>query len=124
MDVNQIISLLDAGFTGDQIKTIVSLFNPPADQPAAPSAPAAPEDQPTPAAAPVQAVTEQTPAQPQAAAAPAAIDMTPVLAAIQQLTAAVQTGNLRGASQPEIPPITGETVLANIIKPTHKKGDK
>lgn len=116
MDINQIIALHEQGFTAEQISTIANMFSAPAgDQTETPAAPQ-PEAQPAETPAAPQPETQQP-------AAPA-VDLSPILQSIQQLTAALQASNLRGAQQPEAPEADVTQILgsaAKIIKPTHKK---
>lgn len=121
MDIKQIIALHEQGFNAEQISTIASMFSAPAgdqtETPAAPQPEALPAD--TPAAPQPEAPQPEAP-QP---AAPA-VDLSPVLESIRQLTAALQASNLRGAQQPEAPEADVTQILgsaAKIIKPTHKK---
>lgn len=122
MTFEQITTLLDRGFTPDQITMLTtsgdpttpdsgvaeegSSFHPQEEQPATPPSPA-PDPEPAPAPDP----------------APAA-DMNPVLDAIADLKAAVQANNIRTMS---LPSVSGENELekamAEIIRPSFKKGE-
>lgn len=85
----------------------------------------APEDSPAPAPNPAP-TPAPTPA-PALAPAPApALDLDPVMSAIENLTKAIQAGNLRAGGFPSPDPqkIDAETVLANIINPPGYTGKK
>lgn len=91
MDINQIVTLLNAGFTADEIRALQSRDIP------APE----PEPEPTPAPSP----------------APAPDQYAEVLSAISALTAAIQANGIANSNQPK-PAHSREDILASIIKPT------
>lgn len=123
MTFEQITTLLDRGFTPDQITMLTTSGDPttpdsgeadekgvsfhPQEEP--PASPPSPDPDPAPAPAPDPA--------------PAA-DMNPVLDAIADLKAAVQANNIKTMSMPGV---SGENELekamAEIIRPSFKKGD-
>lgn len=89
MDITQIVTLLNAGFTADEIRALQSRDVP------------APEPEPEPAPAP----------------APAPDQYAEVLSAISALTAAIQANGIANSNQPQ-PAHSREDILASIIKPT------
>lgn len=121
MTIDDILNLTRAGFTKAEI---LALVNPAPESPQNPPKQAQPEPEPeTPPPAP-----EPVPAEPAAPApAPAAHAPTPadpagpttqdLMAAIQGLTAAMQSANRKMAQMPDQHQMTGEDVLAQIIRP-------
>ena len=121
MTFDQITTLLDRGFTPDQITMLTTSGDPTTPDSGAaaddsfhpqetePAAPPSPDPDPAPAPAPDPA--------------PAA-DMNPVLDAIADLKAAVQANNIKTMSMPGV---SGEKkkkkAMAEIIRPSFKKGD-
>lgn len=97
MDINQIVTLLNAGFTADEIRALQSRDVP------------APEPEPEPAPAPAP--------DPAPAPAPAPDQYAEVLSAISALTAAIQANGIAKSSQPELLQ-KRDDILASIIKPT------
>lgn len=116
MNINEVVTLLNAGFTREEILAMTSTPEPaPAPEPVPAPAPA-----PEPVPAPVPAADAPEPA-------PAPVPITGVQAwdalmnEIVSLRQAVQAGNRYSAQQPENKPPDGEAVLANIIKPVKGK---
>lgn len=95
MDINQIVTLLNAGFTADEIRALQSRDIP------------APEPEPEPTPAPSPAPSP----------APAPDQYAEVLSAISALTAAIQANGIANSNQPK-PAHSREDILASIIKPT------
>ena len=96
MQLNDIIALAKAGFTAEQIGALSQL---PADQP-----------QPAPQPEPQQ---------------PSLDPLQAVLAELGVLKGQIQQINVAGAQQPQQPQpqeLTGEQILANIIKPPRQGG--
>jgi len=124
MKLDEIITLLNAGYTKDEIQALEMPENKPSAAPAEdpqdpPAAPAAP-DQEEPAA----------PAAPPAAPVLSGTDNAEVTKYIAQLTAQVssltkqiQNSNLLNAQQPAQQKNSAEDILANLINPTYK-GEK
>lgn len=126
MNSADVIKMLNAGFTREEI---LNMDTAPAADPqpapaAAPQPAPATDPQPAPAATPQPAPA----ADPQPAQAPAA-DPQPAAAPswdrlmqeFADLKRAVQAGNRNAAQQPAPVTMDGETVLANIIAPTKTK---
>ena len=98
MNLETIVKLIDAGYTRAEIEALAA--------PAAPVAPAAP-------AAPAASAAPVAPAAP---AAPADND---VMAAIRNLTAAIQSNGIINSAQPQTP--NQADIMASIIMPTRKE---
>ena len=123
MTFEQITTLLDRGFTPEQITLLTTSGDPTTPDSGAagddsfhpqetePAAPPSPDPDPAPAPAP------------DPAPAPAA-DTNPILDAIADLKAAVQANNIKTMSMPGV---SGENELekamAEIIRPSFKKGE-
>ena len=114
MTIDDILNLTRAGFTKAEIMALAQPA-PESPQNAPEQAQPAPEPE-TPAPAP-----EPTPAEPaapaSAPAAPAGPTTQDLMAAIQGLTAAMQNANRNQAKMPDQHQMTGEDVLAQIIRP-------
>ena len=114
MTIEDILNLTRAGFTKAEI---MALVNPQPESPQNAPEQAQPEPEPeTPAPAP-----EPVPAEPAAHApapeAPAGPTTQDLRAAIQGLTAAMQSANRNMAQMPDQHQMSGEDVLAQIIRP-------
>ena len=118
MNVQDILALVNAGFTRQEI---MAMSQPEADpQPADP--------QPAPADPQPEAAPQPAPADPQPAADPPAADppqpagpgIADLLKELQSLREAVQAGNRNSAQQPEQARVSGEDILAGIIRPPKK----
>lgn len=114
MTIEDILNLTRAGFTKAEI---MALVNPAPESPQNAPEQAQPEPEPeTPAPAP-----EPVPAEPAAPApapeAPAGPTTQDLMAAIQGLTAAMQSANRNMAQMPDQHQLNGEDVLAQIIRP-------
>lgn len=126
--LDQILTLINAGFKAPEIMQILNAENTPAAPADSSAAPAAPAISPAPAAAP--AANEQPPAS-AAPAAPAApgIDGGAINAAIEQMgrniIAALQKAQIGGTSAPAPadPMAQIDAITAQIINPTYKKGE-
>jgi len=125
MELNDIIALVKAGFTHDEIKAMeqapVQSHPVPVSEPTPAPAPVA-EPEPAPIAEPV-AVPQPTPTQ-----APTPVQSEPTMAELMQsiakLTSAVQANAIAqsvipGVGNPQTP--TAEDMLAEIIRPTFKE---
>jgi outer membrane biosynthesis protein TonB len=125
MELNDIIALVKAGFTHDEIKAMeqapVQPNAVPVSEPTPAPAPVA-EPEPAPVAEPV-AVPQPTPTQ-APAPAPAEPTMAELMQSIAKLTSAVQANAIAqsvipGVGNPQTP--TAEDMLAEIIRPTFKE---
>lgn len=111
MDLNDILKLVNAGFTKAEIMQLSAApAGDPAPAPASDPAPApAPAGDPAPAQAPAQAP------------APAPEDLTQKLlngitGQLQALTSAVQANNIRGANAPANAPETTEDIIKSMFE--------
>ncbi len=106
MELENIIKLLDAGYTKDEIS---ALMNPaaPAEEPAAPAEEPAPE--------PAQA------ADPEPAPAPQPAGNDQILEALNKLTNAIITKNLNATTAETAKEQTTTDILAKIIAPPRKE---
>ena len=113
MTKEDVLKLVNAGFTKDEIIALVGPTAPdPKPEPAQAPAPA-PEPEPAPAPEPA----------PQPAPAPQQADAISALTQqVANLTALVQKSNMLRMEQPEIKPESAEDIIANIIYPTYKSG--
>lgn len=118
MKLDEIITLVNAGYTKDEIQALEMPENKPSPAPAADPS----EDPQDPPAAP--------PADPPAAPVLPSTDNADVTKYIAQLTAQVssltkqiQNSNLLAAQQPAQQKNSAEDILANLINPTYK-GEK
>lgn len=111
MNLDDVIALSRAGFTKSEIMALV--------QPAPVSPQNAPEQaQPEPQPETPAPAADPQPAEPAAPApAPAGPTTQDLMTAIQGLTAAMQGANRNQAQQPDQHAMTGEDVLAQIIRP-------
>lgn len=110
MEIKDIISLVNAGFTRDEIMT---LMGPTSDPPIVALEAAA--EAPTPAAAEPAPAPVQEPVQ-----APV-LDNTEVLSAIKELTKTIQKSAILRDDLKLVNPDTAEDVLGKIINPTGQK---
>lgn len=110
MEIKDIISLVNAGFTRDDIMT---LTGPTSDPPIV--APEAAAETPTPAAAEPAPAPVQEPVQ-----APV-LDNTEVLSAIKELTKTIQKNAILRDNLNVVEKNTAEDILGMIINPTGKK---
>lgn len=125
MKLEEIITLLNAGYTKDEIQAFEMPENKPL--PASAGAPAGdPQEVPAAPAAPDQD-DPAAPAAPPAAPVLPSTDNADVTKYIAQLTAQVssltkqiQNSNLLAAQQPAQQQNTAEDILANLINPTYK----
>ena len=108
MRIEDLMKLVNAGFTKDEIKAIAGTSE--TDPEPAPAPDPAPAPAPDPAPAPEannygDAITQLT-------------------AQVSQLTTLVQKSNLLRMEQPDVKPETPEDVIASIIFPTFKGDNK
>lgn len=101
MDTNNIIKLLDAGFTADEIRTMIGVVKPVDAQPAeqAQSVDAKPEEKPE-EAKPVEAKPDRT---------------DEILGAIGKLTKAIQFSNLKNSANEKSEPPTADEIIQNAL---------
>ena len=119
MELNDILTLVKAGYTREEINQM--------EKPATPNP--APVVEPTPTPAPVVEPVAVPTAQPtqQPVQAPAEPTMAEIMQSIAKLTSAVQANAIAqsvipGGANPQTP--TAEDMLAEIIRPTYKaRGD-
>ena len=121
MNQEDILALVRAGFSRQEILAMNQTQPAPADQ--------EPKDpQPAPADPQPEAAPQPAPADPQPAADPPAADppqpagpgIADLLKELQSLREAVQAGNRNSAQQPEQARVSGEDILAGIIRPPKK----
>lgn len=99
MDINQVVTLLNAGFTADEIRELKNRDIPTPEPDITPNPePAVP---PTPEPAPMPVAGSQ---------------YSEILSAISDLTAAIQANGIANSNQPQ-PAHSREDILASIIKP-------
>lgn len=119
MNSSDVIKMLNAGFTREEILNMDAPAADPQPAPAADPQPAqAPAVDPQPAPAPAADPQPAPAAAPQPAPAPS---WDRLLQEFADLKRAVQAGNRNAAQQPAPVTMDGETVLANIIAPTKNK---
>lgn len=105
MNMNELMKLVDAGFTKQEILQLAGAAQEPKEEPKSEPAPQpAPQPDPEPA--------------PQPAPQPA-YDMTALLAKMDEMTKAVQASNIAAGRQPQ--PETADDILAAIIRPPRKE---
>ena len=111
MTKEDVLKLVNAGFSKDEI---IALVGPSVPDPKPEPAPSpTPEPEPTPAPEPA----------PQPAPAPEQADAIAALTQqVANLTALVQKSNMLRMEQPEVKPESAEDIIANIIYPTYKSG--
>ena len=102
LNTETVLKLIDKGFTHDEIMAMET-GEPVKEEPKTETEP--PKEEPKTETEPKQDVTA-----------------TDILNAILSLGKTIQTGQAQGARMPAIEELTGEEVLASIIRPT-KKGD-
>lgn len=125
MELTDIMALVKAGFTRDEIREMELSQAPVQPNPTPISEPTpapAPVAEPEPAPAPAPAPVPQP--QPTPAPAPAEPTMAELMQSIAKLTSAVQANAIAqsvipGAGNPQTP--TAEDMLAEIIRPTFKE---
>ena len=118
MNTEQILALVNAGFTKQEILTMAAAAAPdpePAPEPVpAPPAEAVPEPEPVPEPVPA---AEPKP-EPEPEKGPTLAD---VLAGITKLTGAIQANAIASSVVPQQPRETAEDMIAQIIRPTFKE---
>lgn len=114
MNAENILKLVDAGFTKEEILALAGTAQPEEAEP--------PKNEPAPQPEPVK----EQPAQPapEPAADPNAARYTELLEAMQKLTGAIQAGNILNSSNREEPQLSAEDILAEVVnpKPNKRKG--
>ena len=105
LNTETVLKLIDKGFTHDEIMAMET-GEPIKEEPKTETEPPKTETEPS--------KTETEPKQ--------EVTGTDILNAILSLGKTIQTGQAQGARMPAIEELTGEDVLASIIRPT-KKGD-
>lgn len=125
MDIQQLINLAQAvqtlqqvGFTAEQIGGLINPGQPAPDPQPAPQPQPAPNPQPQPAPQPAPQHQPQPAPNPQ----PAPDPMARILEELTGIKTVIQQGAISAAQQPRVEQITGEQVLANIIKPPKAAG--
>ena len=110
MNAENILKLVDAGFTKEEILALAGTAQPEEAEPPKDEAPAV---QPEPAPEPVQP-----------AADPNQERYDQLLEAMQKLTGAIQAGNILNSSNREEPQLSAEDILAEVVnpKPNKRKG--
>ena len=113
MTIDQIIRLLEAGYTKEEITKL--------DSPATHTVPPAPEDKdPVPEPKEKDPDPEpEAPAKPAAPAAPAATEQDTIREALNNMTKTLSALSIRSSNIPggDTKPETGESILADIINP-------
>lgn len=111
MEARDVLKLVEAGFSHDEILALAGTAQPTEAEPPKEEAPAQPEP-----------VKEQ-PAQPapEPAADPNAARYTELLEAMQKLTGAIQAGNILNSSNREDPQLSPEDILAEVVNPKPKR---
>ena len=115
MTFEQLIKLLDAGFTKDEI---MALNGTPAPAPQT-----EPEPDPEPAPQPEPEPDPEPAPQPEPAPAPAPQnDQAAILAKLEELNQTIIRSNINNSRQPETESV--DDILATIIRPTFKKKEE
>ena len=132
LNVNDVLALVKAGFTSDQISNMMTKTTP--AEPTIPvAAPQSTTEQPASAVKiPAEEATKPVAKEEQSVHADvdksSAKEKTPnytkmiadLSNQVANLTKIIQTGNLNSARQPEISPLSAEDVLSEIIRPVSK----
>lgn len=109
MESRDILKLVDAGFTHDEILALAGTAQPETAEPPKDEAPAVqPETAPEPQLAPVQKDPNEE-------------RYSQLLDAMQKLTGAIQAGNILNSSNKEQPQMSAEDILAEVVAPKPKK---
>ena len=119
MELNDIMTLVKAGFTKDEIMQMVSS---PADTVQKPVEPETPPAEQAEEQKPVQ-TPEQTPVQTPVPSEPTQPTMSDIMQGIAKLTSAVQANAIAQSVIPQgaLHQQTAEDMLAEIIRPTYKE---
>jgi len=113
MKLDDILTLSRAGFTAAQISQLAELED--GSHPGQPEQPEQPAPQPDPQPTPQP--------DPQPTPQPAPDPIAAVMAEITKLREQIQQNNRAGAQQPPDPQVlTGDQILANVIRPARKGG--
>lgn len=110
MNTENILKLVDAGFTKEDILALAGTAQPKEAEP--------PKDEP--ASQPEPETEPEKPAQPD----PNETRYNELLSAMQKLTGAIQAGNILNSSNREDPQLSAEDILAEVVnpKPNKRKG--
>ena len=111
MNTENILKLVDAGFTKEEILALAGTAQPKEAEPPKDEPASQPEPEPEP---------EKKPAQPD----PNEERYNELLAAMQKLTGAIQASNIQNSSNREEPQLSAEDILAEVVnpKPNKRKG--
>ena len=107
MNAENILKLVDAGFTKEEILALAGTAEPEKAEP--PKSEPAPQPEPEP--------EPEKPAQPD----PNETRYNELLAAMQKLTGAIQAGNILNSSNREDPQLSAEDILAEVVNPKPKR---
>lgn len=107
MNAENILKLVDAGFTKEEILALAGTAQPEEAEP--PKNEPAPQPEPEP--------EPEKPAQPD----PNENRYNELLAAMQKLTGAIQAGNILNSSNREEPQLSAEDILAEVVNPKPKR---
>lgn len=110
MNAENILKLVDAGFTHDEILALAGTAQPEEAEPPKNEPAPQPEPEPAPAPAPQPDPNQERYDQ--------------LLEAMQKLTGAIQAGNILNSSNREEPQLSAEDILAEVVnpKPNKRKG--
>ena len=112
LNTENVLKLIEAGFTHDEIMKMET-GEPAKEEPKTETEP--PKEEPKTETEPPKEEPKEEPKH--------EVTGTDILNAILSLGKTIQTGQAQGARMPQIEQLTGEDVLANIIRPTSQKGD-
>lgn len=107
MNAENILKLVDAGFTKEEILALAGTAQPTEAEP--PKNEPAPQPEPEP--------EPEKPAQPD----PNETRYNELLSAMQKLTGAIQAGNILNSSNREEPQLSAEDILAEVVNPKPKR---
>ncbi len=110
MNAENILKLVDAGFTKEEILALAGTAQPEEAEPPKNEPAPQPEPEPAPAPAPQPDPNQERYDQ--------------LLEAMQKLTGAIQAGNILNSSNREEPQLSAEDILAEVVnpKPNKRKG--
>ena len=111
MTVDEVLKLIDAGFTKADIETMNS------GKPVEPEPSTEPEPQPVKTELPDKSA-------PGPAEDPNAARYAELLQAMQQLTGAIQADNIRRSNNKDVPELSAEEIMAEVLTPKPKGGKK
>lgn len=122
MTVSEVKELANMGFTHDEIMQLIAAEDPAADPAPEPKPEPAPEPEPTPAPAPTPA-PEPAPA-PTPAPNNMEVLMQQLINETRSMKAAIQNNNTVAAMVGNPTKESASDILASIINPTYKEGEK